>query len=345
MGRIKLGYYIVGDGREEPRRTLNHAILAEKAGFDTVWTSDHFEPFTHNDRNSPFAWVWLSAAAERTRSIQLGTGVTAPILRYNPAILAQAFATLALFYTGRIFLGLGAGEAINESPCGYSWPGPAERVARLEEAIRIIKLLWEEDFVTFAGRYFQVKEARIYNKPEARVPIYVAATGPRISEIAGMHADGFLYQFGLPTEQRLGQFKSVIWPSVEKGARRAGRDPSTIEKVGSISSSYAKDGQEAFKSALGKKGSLLPEIFTEDIHDPKEIERRSAKITDDEVASKTLITDNAEEYIKKIEVLIKAGFSHIYVSNWGPRQEDFLDLFKGEVIPYVSQNYGDDDEE
>ena len=340
--RVLFGYYVIADGREDPRKTLDHAKLAEDAGFDTVWTGDHFEPFTNTDRNSPFAWVWLAAAAERTKRVQLGTGVTAPILRYNPAILAQAFATLGYFYPQRIFLGLGAGEAINESPCGYAWPTIAERVGRLEEAIQIVKLLWEKDFVTFKGRFFEVKNARLYNKPEKRVKIYVAATRPRISEIGGKYADGFLYQLGDPTPERLDHFRSVVWPSVERGARLVGRDASEIEKVGTISSSYATDRDAAFRSAMGKKGSLLPEIFTDDIYDPVEIERRSSRITDEEAASKTLITDTPEDYIKRIDAMVKAGFTHIYVSNWGPSQEDFIQLFKRHILPKLKEEYDRD---
>ena len=290
--------------------------------------------------NAPFSWVWLAAAAERTRRIQLGTAVTAPILRYNPAIIAQAFATLGLLYKGRIFLGLGAGEAINESPCGYDWLTPSERVERLGEAIQIIKRLWDEDEpVTLTGRHFRVKKARIYNKPEERVPIYVVARRPKGCEIAGKYADGFLCPFGVPTRTSIDHFKSEIWSAVEKGAREAGRDPSMIEKVGALSSSYARERKDAFASALARKGSVLPEVYTEDLHDPKEIERRSAKVTDEEIASRTLITDNADDYIEAIERLVRAGFGHVYVSNWGPSQEDFLDLFRREVIPHFKENF------
>jgi coenzyme F420-dependent glucose-6-phosphate dehydrogenase len=188
---LKIGYLAPME-QYQPLPMLQYTMAAEKAGFDSIWVSDHFHPWFHNNAAGGFAWVWMAAAAERTNSVEIGTAVTCPILRYNPAIVAQAFATLACMYPNRIFLGLGTGEAMNEVPVGCEWPKFAERVERLEESIRIMKLLWNENFVTFNGKYYKLRKANLYTKPKSPPPIFVASTGARVAEIAGRHADGLL---------------------------------------------------------------------------------------------------------------------------------------------------------
>ena len=181
---LKFAYKIAPE-HHQPDKLLDNAILAEKYGFESFWISDHFHPWGHIGGGGAFAWTWISSAAERTHTATIGTDVTAPILRYHPGIVAQAFATLGYMYPERIFLGLGAGEALNESPLGYVWPSPRERVEMLEEAIIVIKRLWTEDFVDFNGKYYRLKKANLYTKPQRPLKIYVAAGGPRTAELAG----------------------------------------------------------------------------------------------------------------------------------------------------------------
>jgi len=219
--------------RYQPDTLLVHAVSADKYGFQTLWTSDHFHPWSHTDAAGGFAWIWMAAAAERTRNMKIGTSVTAPILRYHPALVAQAFATLAVMYPDRILLGLGAGEALNESPLGYTWPSPKQRVEMLEEAMIVMKKLWNEDFVSFQGKYYTLKKAKLYTKPSKPIKTYVATGGHRIAELAGKYADGLL----LSSLTELEQSRKLL-RTFENSAKKAGRDPTSLEKVVEIQVSF-----------------------------------------------------------------------------------------------------------
>ena len=164
---VKIGYAAHLE-QYTPRQLLEDAVRAEREGFDSIWAADHFHPWVHKNAQSGFAWVWLASAAERTRNVRLGTAVTCPILRYNPAIVAQAFATLGSMYPGRIALGLGTGEPLNEMPVGFEWPPFAERAERVEEAIKVINRLWTSERVTFNGKYYSLRKATLYTKPEKK---------------------------------------------------------------------------------------------------------------------------------------------------------------------------------
>jgi coenzyme F420-dependent glucose-6-phosphate dehydrogenase len=177
MPELRLGYKASAE-QFHPQRLLNLAVAAEQAGFDSVWTSDHFQPWRHTDGHAPNALVWLGAATQATRRVVLGTSVLTPSFRYNPAVVAQAFATLSCLAEGRIILGVGTGESMNEVPVGIEWPDQSERFARLREAITLIKQLWAEEFVNFEGEYFKTHDATVYDRPTYPVPIYVAASGP-----------------------------------------------------------------------------------------------------------------------------------------------------------------------
>src|SRR2546427_539119 len=163
-----------------PRELLDFAILAEELGFDSVVVSDHFHPWRDTGGHAPFSFAWLGAVAARTKRIRIGTSVVTPSFRYHPAIVAQAMATVALLAPGRVFLGVGSGESMNETPLTVSeWPEPGERLRRLREAVRLIKRMWSEDYVTFEGKYFQTREAKLFDKPAQPIPILIAAGGPQ----------------------------------------------------------------------------------------------------------------------------------------------------------------------
>lgn len=179
-----------------PGPLLEFAVAAERFGFDSVWTSDHFQPWRHTAGHAPNALVWLGAAAIATRRVTLGTSVLTPSFRYNPAIVGQAFATLGCLAPGRVILGVGTGESMNEVPVGVDWPEQSERFARLKEAIELISRLFREEFVTFEGNYFRTKNATIYDRPDRPVPIFVAASGPAAARLAGRLADGFICTSG-----------------------------------------------------------------------------------------------------------------------------------------------------
>jgi len=310
----------------QPDRLLLHAALADKYGFETLWTSDHFHPWAHTGAAAGFAWIWMASAAERTKKVKIGTSVTAPILRYHPAIVAQAFATLAVMFPNRIFLGLGAGEALNESPLGYTWPSPKQRVEMLEEAIIVIKKLWDDDFVNFEGKYYRMRKAKLYTKPEKPIKIYVAAGGPRVAELAGRYADGLL----LDSLDR-----AKLFGSFEKGAREAGRDPSSLEKVAEIMVSYDEDYSAALKGCRFWAGCMLPVFFKYDISDPREIEAHGEFVGDEAIARGWIVGTTAEEHLERIANYVKAGFDHLYFTSSSPDETKFIRFYGEKVLPYL----------
>ena len=191
---IKFGWK-AGAEQYPPSALLDYAVIAEQAGFDLLDVSDHFHPWSEAGQAS-FAWTWLGAAAARTNRITLGPGLTAPILRYHPSIVAQAAATLACLAPGRTYLAVGTGEALNEYSSIGDWPGYVERQARLAEAIALIRALWTGDEVTFDGDFFRTRKARLYTRPEAAIPLYVSSLSPGSAAFAGKHGDGLLTVVG-----------------------------------------------------------------------------------------------------------------------------------------------------
>lgn len=321
---LTLGYKTCHE-QYPPDRLLAHAALADRYGFETLWTSDHFHPWAHTNAAGGFAWVWMASAAERTKNMRIGTSVTAPILRYHPALVAQAFATLSVMYPDRIFLGLGAGEALNESPLGYTWPSPRQRVEMLEEAMVVIKKLWKEDFVSFEGKYYRLKKANLYTKPKKPIKIYVAAGGPRVAELAGRLADGLLLVPGLgqPTE---------MFQAFDRGARKAGRDPRKLERVAELLVSYDEDYEKALKACRFWAGTTLPLFFKYDVSDPREVEEHGKFVGDEAIAKKWIVATTAEEHIRRIEQFVKAGFDHIYFVSSSPDERKFIRFYGEKVL-------------
>jgi len=315
----------------QPDGLLMHAVLAEKYGFETLWTSDHFHPWAHTGAAGGFAWIWMTSAAERTKKMTIGTSVTAPILRYHPAIVAQAFATLAVMYPNRVFLGLGTGEALNESPLGYTWPSPKQRVEMLEEAIIVIKKLWDDDFVSFEGKYYRLKKAKLYTKPNKPIKIYVAAGGPKVAELSGRYADGLLLGPG-----SLDQAKN-LFRAFGDGVKKAGRDPKSLEKVAEILVSYDENYEAALKACRFWAGSMLPLFFRCDISDPREIEAHGRLVGDEAIAKRWIVGTTAEEHIRRIERYVKAGFNHLYFVSSSLDEPKFIKFYGERVLPHLRE--------
>jgi len=313
----------------QPDKLLEHAVLADKCGFETLWTSDHFHPWAHTGGAGGFAWTWMASAAERTKKVRIGTSVTAPILRFHPAIVAQAFATLAVMYPNRIFLGLGAGEALNESPLGYAWPSPKQRVEMLEEAIIVIKKLWNGDFVSFEGKYYRLKKAKLYTKPRKPIKIYVATAGPRVAEMAGRHADGLLL-----VPWSLDEVKG-LFQAFENGARKVGRDPASLEKVAEILVSYDEDYDRALKACRFWAGTMLPLFFKYDISDPQEVEAHGRFVGDEAIAKRWIVGTTAEEHIRRVKRFAEAGFNHLYFVSSSPDEPKFIKFYGEKVLPHI----------
>jgi coenzyme F420-dependent glucose-6-phosphate dehydrogenase len=238
--RLTLGYKASAE-QFAPRELLDYSVLAEEVGLKIVAISDHFQPFRHHGGHSPASLPWLGALGERTKRAVLGTSVLTPTLRYQPSVIAQAFATLACLNPRRVFLGVGTGESINETPpTGVEWPPAKERRARLAEAIELIRRLWNEERVTFEGGYYRTERATIYDRPHEPVPIYVAASGPLAAKLAGRVGDGFICTSGKKPELYV-----QLVAALEEGAGAAGRDPGQIERMIEIKVSYDRDAQYA----------------------------------------------------------------------------------------------------
>jgi coenzyme F420-dependent glucose-6-phosphate dehydrogenase len=332
---LKIGFNAPHE-QYQPLPLLEYAVEAEKAGFDSVWASDHFHPWAHTNAASGFAWVWMAALAERTKRVEIGTAVTCPTLRYNPAIVAQAFATLRAMYPDRIFIGLGTGEAMNEVPVGCRWPSFKERAERLEEAIRIMKLLWSGSFVNFKGKYYTLRKANLYTKPTSPPPIYVAASGATVAKIAGAHADGLL-TIPLPENR----YREVIFPALEQGAKSAGRDPDKIIKAVEVWATYDEDYEKALKSARFWAATLFPAMLKYEIFDPREIEEFGSFVGDEQIARYRFIGTKPEEHIKHLEKYIKMGFEHIYILTSSPDEIKALRMYGKHVLPYLHSTYGE----
>jgi len=327
---VQFGYRAEAEGHQ-PNELLRFAAKAHKIGFDFVPISDHFHPWFHTNAACPFAWSWMSAASATIPDLRFGTIVTSPIGRYHPAVIAQAFATMDAMFPGRIFIALGTGEAMNDSPLGYPWPKFSERLERLRESVEIIRNLWTLDFVDYTGTYYTLKGAKLYTKPKTNIPIYIAANGPKAAALVGEYADGYA------TIDTVKSNITNLWPIIEKAARDSGRDVSKLTKNVELFVSYAKDQDDALVSARRWKSGLIPNILNLPIHDPRELEKAGNEISDQELAKVWTITSSAEDLIKKAEEAIALGYDEIQFHNAGPSEDEFLNICDKEVLPYLKQ--------
>ncbi|MDG6998715.1 MAG: TIGR03557 family F420-dependent LLM class oxidoreductase [Nitrososphaerota archaeon] len=333
--KLELGY-LASQEQYSPSELLRFAQLAAKVGFQSIWTSDHFHPWIHTKSQSGFAWTWLGALGATTNAVKFGTGVTCPLFRYNPAIVAQAFATMDSMFPGRVFLGVGTGEALNEVPMGYTWPEMSERRERLIEAIKIIKLLWSGNRVNFDGEYYKMKKASLYTRPKSKIPLYVAASGPKMAEVAGIYSDGLLT---LPFDDKY--IKDQLLAPFDDGARKAGRDPSLLPRLAEVWISYHRDYDKALKSCRFWAATLLPFMFTAAIYDPKEIEQYSGYVSDEAIAKSWCIATSPEDQIRCAERFIRLGFSDLHFSSSSPNEEEFIRVCGTKVLPYLKNTYGE----
>jgi coenzyme F420-dependent glucose-6-phosphate dehydrogenase len=318
-----------------PPELLEYAEHAEHVGFDSVAVSDHFQPWRHTTGHAPNSLVWLGAAAHATRHVTLATSVLTPTLRYPPSIVAQAFATLACLAPGRVVLGVGTGEAMNETPAtGTAWPGGRERRRRLAEAIELIRRLWREERVSFDGEYYRTELATIYDRPSAPVPIHVAASGPLAAKLAGRVADGFICTSGKPPELYAG-----LLANVEEGAAASGRDPAAIERMIEIKVSYDRDLDAARTACHWWAALALSAEDKRDIHDPLELERL-ADANLDGSASRFIVSDDPDECVERIRPYVELGFTHLVFHAPGAQQRRFLDDFSADVLPRLRQRFG-----
>ena len=332
---IKLGYKASAE-QFAPRQLLDFAIAAEAAGFESVVVSDHFQPWRHTDGHAPFSFAWLAALGERTTRVMLGTSVVTPTFRYNPAIVAQAMATLGSLNPGRVMLGVGTGESMNEVPVlGIEWPDFKERFGRLKEAIEIMRKLWTEERVTFDGEYFHLRNATVYDRPEHPIPLYVAASGESAARLAGRVADGFICTSG----KGPALYTETLLPAVAEAAAKAKRDGSKIEKMIEMKVSFDPDKKRAPEDTRHWAALALPAEDKAGVEDPMEMERRSAALPIEKAASRWLVSSDPEEHVEQIAQYVGYGFTHLVFHAPGPDQLRFLELYRTEIMPRLRKRF------
>jgi coenzyme F420-dependent glucose-6-phosphate dehydrogenase len=325
---IRFGYKASAE-QFPPAELLNYGVQAERLGFDSVFVSDHLQPWRHDGGHAPAALPWLGALAARTQRVLIGTSVLTPSFRYHPAVIAQAFATLGCLAPGRVVLGVGSGESLNEVPLGIPWPDGKERFARLKEAVELIRQLWTADRVTFEGTYYRTELATIYDKPEQPVPIYIGASGPAATRLAGRVADGFITTSGKGRDLYTG----TLLPAVREGAGKADRKLADIDLMIEVKVSFDPDIERArndtrYWGAL----ALSPEEKT-GVEDPIEMQRRADALPVERTVTRWICSSDPDEHAAKVGEYLDMGFRHLVFHAPGPDQDRFLRLYADEVLP------------
>lgn len=318
--------YMAHQEQYSPSDLLICTEHAERAGYDFVWTSDHFHPWFHTGGESGFAWSWLGAATQRT-DLPVGTYVTPAAQHYHPGRIAQAFATVGEMHDERVVVGLSTGEAMNEKPLGQSWDDYPVRRDRLQETLEIIQELYaNDDFVSYDGDFFSLDDARLYTMPDQRPEIHVAANGPSTARLAARYADGFM------TVITGEEFTDRLYPAVRRYAREEGRDPGSIETTVLVIASYHPEYERAYE-ATRPWWATTQDVFGQAIADPREIEAMGEHATEAEIENKFLIADNPATIAAEIEDLAAQGFDRVALANTSPEPERLFDVMGEEVIP------------
>jgi coenzyme F420-dependent glucose-6-phosphate dehydrogenase len=315
---IKFGYSLSSE-EMPPKDLVRYARRAEEAGFGFALISDHYHPWIKRQGQSPFVWSVIGAISEATQRLALGTGVTCPILRIHPAIIAQAAATAARMMPGRFFLGLGTGENLNEHILGKHWPPIQVRQEMLKEAVKILRLLWRGGNQSYRGEYFTVENAQIFTLPDTPPPIMIAASGTQSAELAGSIGDGLIST--MANENLVKKFRAsdggaekpcygqmaVCWANKENEAKKIAREWWPVAAI---------------------PGKLMTELAT-----PAEFEAVAKLVTEEAVGSSLVCGPDPDKYMAKIRSFAEAGFDHVYIHQVGPDQEGFFRFYEREILP------------
>ncbi len=330
---LKIGYKASAE-QFNPRDLVEFAVQAENVGLDSVFVSDHYQPWRHINGHAPFAIAWMSAVGERTSRLQLGTSVLTATFRYNPAVIAQAFATMGCLYPDRIILGLGTGEALNEiAVSGMEWPGFKERFGRMREAVRLMRKLWTEDRVSFDGDYYTTVDATIYDRPDNPIPVYIAAGGPVVAKYAGRAGDGFICTSGKGMEL----YTDKLMPAVADGIAAGNRGDVELDKMIEIKLSYDRDHEHAMENTrFWAPLSLTPEQKS-GLHDPAEMERAADELPIEQVAKRWIVASDPDEAIAAVKPYVDAGFNHLVFHGPGNDQDRFLTQFSEDLAPKLRE--------
>jgi coenzyme F420-dependent glucose-6-phosphate dehydrogenase len=319
-----------------PRELLELSVLAETSGFDSVFVSDHLQPWRHHGGHAPAALPWLGAVAASTERVQIGTSVLTPTFRYHPGVIAQAFATLGCLAPGRIILGVGSGESMNEVPLGREWPDSKERFARLKEAVQLIQALWSGERVTFEGQYYRTDRATIYDRPEQPVPIYIGASGPAATRLAGRLADGFICTSGKGREL----YTETLLPALREGAAKAGRSVDDLDLMIEIKVSFDPDEERARQDTTFWGALALSPEEKMGVEDPVEMERLADALPAERTASRWIVSADPDEHVERIWEYVDMGFRHLVFHAPGPDQPRFLEHYQKLILPRLRERAG-----
>jgi coenzyme F420-dependent glucose-6-phosphate dehydrogenase len=316
---VEIGYALSSE-EHPPDKLLRFAQQAENTGFSFALMTDHFHPWTDSQGQSPFVWSVLGAIGSQTK-FRIGTGVTCPIIRTHPAIIAHAAATMEAMFPGRFILGLGTGENLNEHIVGLKWPPAGVRLAMLEEAIGIMQALWQGGMHSHYGRHFTLENARLYTLPPSPPPIWVSALGPKAARLAGQLGNGWISiepdtdlmrefdQAGGQGKPRCGQVR-VCWAESEEQAIE------TVKKYAPI--------------------AILKGATTQELPLPEHFEKATADARDDQITDAFVCGPDPEKHIAKLREWADAGFDHVFIQHAGPDQEGFFRFYEREVLPHVA---------
>jgi coenzyme F420-dependent glucose-6-phosphate dehydrogenase len=318
---VSIGYALSSEERT-PRELVEHARLAEQSGFEYALISDHFHPWLDEQGQSPFVWSVLGAIAEATDRIRIGTGVTCPTIRTHPAIVAQAAATTACLLPGRFFFGVGSGENLNEHILGDRWPSAEERLEMLEEAIGVIRELWEGALVTHRGKHYTVDRARLYSVPDEAPPLAIAASAKNAAEVAGKHGDALI----------------STAPDAEVVKAFEGAGGSGKPKYGQIHVCVADSREQAIETAYRCwRFSALPGELSQELPLPRYFRQASETLTREQVAETVVCGNDPGAHREKIDEYADAGFDHVYVHQVGSDQEAFMRFYEHAVLPVAAR--------
>ncbi|HWB73171.1 MAG TPA: TIGR03557 family F420-dependent LLM class oxidoreductase [Egibacteraceae bacterium] len=317
---VRLGY-VLSSEELGPNELVRAAVRAEEAGFETAWVSDHFHPWIGRQGQSPFVWAVIGGIAQATGRLRVGTGVTCPTIRIHPAIVAQAAATATVMLPGRFFLGVGSGENLNEHILGDRWPPTDVRLEMLEEAVAVIRLLWQGGTHSHHGRHYTVENACLYTLPEQPPPIYVSAFGPKAAGVAARIGDGYV---GTAPQAEL----------LEAFAAQGGADK---PQLGTMKVCWADDEERACRTAFELWPNLaLPGELAQELATVAHFEQAVAMVTADDVCETIPVGPDPERHLASIRQYADAGYDEVYVHQIGPDQEGFCRFYEREVLPRLA---------
>jgi coenzyme F420-dependent glucose-6-phosphate dehydrogenase len=333
---IRLGYKASAE-QFGPTKLLEFGRIAEEVGFESVFISDHFQPWRHTGGHAPFSLSWLAALGASTSRITMGTSVLTPSFRYHPSIVAQAFGTLGTMFPGRVILGVGTGESLNEVPAtGFKWPEFKERFARFRESLTLIRKLWSEDRVSFQGDFYQTENATIYDRPDTPVPIYVAAAGAMVAKYAGRTAEGFICTSGKAPEL----YRETLLPNLQEGATVGQRDAAKIDRMIEMKVSFDTDHAHAMEDTRHWAALALSPEEKMSVEDPLAMERLADALPTERAAKRWIVSTDPDEHIEAIRPYVDLGFRHLVFHAPGPDQERFLRLYAKDVMPRLRKRFG-----